>query len=245
MGSVNEKPVFLVVTGAWHPPLCYDSLKNELNRLGYECAIPQMPSMGHGTHGVTWEADKAKVLETAVPYFEEGREVVLVGHSYGGIPATVATEGQGVHERAERGLKGGFRSIVFLAAFAVPVKGWDLLTTLGGVWPDWQNTQEAYTKNKQSTVNEKGFQMLYNDTTEEEARKNAFETGIDFIASDITIPKTYIICENDLIFPVALQEKLVKLTPGMKERRIAAGHSPFLGKAPDTCKILVEIAEGQ
>ncbi|KAI8668043.1 AB hydrolase-1 domain-containing protein [Fusarium keratoplasticum] len=227
MGSANDKPVFLVVTGAWHPPVCYDSLKNELNRLGYECAIPQMPSMGYGTHGVTWEADKAKVLETAEPYFDEGREVVLVGHSYGGIPATVATEGQGVHERAERGLKGGFRSIVFLAAFA----------------------------NKQSTINEKGFQMLYNDTTEEEARKvyanllphsqDAFETGIDFIATDITIPKTYIICENDLIFPLALQEQLVKLTPGMKERRIAAGHSPFLGKSPETCKILVEITEGQ
>ncbi|EEU39014.1 uncharacterized protein NECHADRAFT_43023 [Fusarium vanettenii 77-13-4] len=258
MGSVSDKPVFLVVTGAWHPPVCYDSLKNELNRLDYECTIPQMPSMGHETHGVTWEADKAKVLETAEPYFEEGRELVLVGHSYGGIPATVATEGQGVHERAERGLKGGFRCIVFLAAFAVPVKGWDLLTTLGGVWPDWQNTQEAYTKasiHNLSTINEKGFQMLYNDTTEEEARKvyanvlphsqDAFETGIDFIAADITIPKTYIICENDLIFPLTLQEKLVKLTPGVKERRIAAGHSPFLGKAPETCKILVEIAEGQ
>ncbi|KAM0430872.1 hypothetical protein ACHAPT_005504 [Fusarium lateritium] len=255
MGSVNDKPVFLVVTGAWHPPVCYDPLKNELNRLGYECAIPQMPSMGHGTHGVTWEADKAKVLETAAPYFDEGREVVLVGHSYGGIPATVATEGQGVHERAERGLKGGFRSIVFLAAFAVPVKGWDLLTTFGGAWPDWQDTQEAYTKNKQSTINEKGFQMLYNDTTEEEARKvyanllphsqDAFETGIDFIATDITIPKTYLICENDLVFPLALQEQLVKSTPGMKEARIAAGHSPFLGKSPETCKILVEIAESE
>jgi hypothetical protein len=110
-------------------------------------------------------------------------------------------------------------------------------------------------QNKQSTINEKGFQMLYNDTTEEEARKvyanvlphsqDAFETGIDFIATEITIPKTYLICENDLIFPLALQEQLVKLTPGMKERRIAAGHSPFLGKSPETCKILIEIAEGQ
>ncbi|KAJ3531153.1 hypothetical protein NM208_g9005 [Fusarium decemcellulare] len=254
MGSiVNNRPVFLFVTGAWHPPACYESLRTELGTSGYECLIPQMPSMGHDTNGVTWEADKAKVLETAAPYFEDGREVVLVGHSYGGIPATVATEGQGVEERAAKGLKGGFRSIIFLAAFAVPVKGWDLLTTFGGEWPDWQNPGEAYTKNKLSTLNHIAFEKLYNDASEEEAKEifakvlphsqDAFETGINFIASDITIPKTYLICENDLVFPLSLQEQLVRHTPGMKEMRIAAGHSPFLGKCPELSNLLIEIAE--
>ena len=147
MGSINtDKLVFLVVTGAWHPPSCYEHLKTDLTSLGYECLIPHMPSMGHGTNGVTWEADREKVLSTAAPYFEQGKEVVLVGHSYGGVPATVATEGQSLSDRAKKGLPGGFHSVVFLAAFAVPTRGWDVLTTFGGTWPDWFDTGKTYVK---------------------------------------------------------------------------------------------------
>ncbi|KAL3295257.1 hypothetical protein RB213_005331 [Colletotrichum asianum] len=254
MGSIGKsEPVFLVVTGAWHPPACYEPLKTDLISLGYECIIPHMPSMGHGTNGVTWEADKAKIIEEATSYFDQGREVILVAHSYGGVPATVATEGQGTQERAARGLKGGFNSIIFVAAFAVPVRGWDLLTTFGGAWPDWHDTCESYTKNKLSTVNLNGSKLLYNDTSEEEATRvfsmllphsqDAFETGISFIASDIVIPKTYLLCENDLVFPLSLQEALVKGTPAMQEERIAAGHSPFLGKSEELARKLIGISQ--
>lgn len=148
---MSQKPVLLFVTGAWHPPKCYDVLKTALVDSGYEVVIPKMPSVGPGSHGVTWEADKAKIIETAEPFFAQGQEVVLIAHSYGGIPATAATQGQEVHERAQAGLKGGFQSIIFLAAFAIPVKGWDLITTFGGSYPGWLQAGEKYTKvrNKQ------------------------------------------------------------------------------------------------
>lgn len=146
MGSLDTKPVILVVTGAWHPPQCYKPLDEALAGLGYECVIPHLPSMGPGANGVTWEEDRDLIVQTATPYFEAGREVVLVAHSYGGVPAGAATKGQGVEERRKRGEKRGFKAIIFLAAFAIPVKGTDLLTTFGGVWPDWQDTHEPYTK---------------------------------------------------------------------------------------------------
>lgn len=75
--------------------------------------------------------------------------------------------------------------------------------------------------------------------------QDAFETGCDFIASDITIPKTFVICETDLVFPLALQETLVQSTPGIKEVRMSAGHSPFVGKAEETAKKLVDLIEGR
>lgn len=48
--------------------------------------------------------------------------------------------------RAKEGKPGGFRHVMFLSAFAVPVRGWDLLTTFGGKWADWQEAGEPYTK---------------------------------------------------------------------------------------------------
>ncbi|RFU81207.1 hypothetical protein TARUN_1008 [Trichoderma arundinaceum] len=251
MASNNtNKPVFFIITGAWHPPMCYDPLKKDLEGLGYKCVVPHMPSMGHDKYGLTWEDDKGKILETASPYFDQGREVVLIAHSYGGIPACAATEGQGIDDRSRQGSKGGFRAIIFVAAFAIPVKGWDLLTTFGGAFPDWQNTCEPYTKNKLSTLNERCIPLLYNDTTEEEAKRvfstllphsqDAFETGCDFIATDLTIPRFYVICENDLVFPISLQERLASSVPGMKTVRIAAGHNFFLGKSEVMAKLLID-----
>ncbi|KAF5000101.1 hypothetical protein FDECE_11287 [Fusarium decemcellulare] len=253
---MTDKPVLLVVTGAWHPPKCYEGLQNELKSLGYDCVVPKMPTIGVDSHGVTWEADKAKILETAEPFFAEGREVVLIAHSYGGIPATAATQGQGTHERAEQGLKGGFHSIMFMAAFAIPVKGWDLITTFGGAYPEWLQTGEKYTKNKITVMTpEPAWDCLYNGCPKEAAQEaldatqphsqDAFETGLDFIGSDITIPKTYIICEKDQVIPCALQEQLVQSTPGMKEARLTTSHSPFLEKREETANLIIKIVEGR
>lgn len=142
------KPIILLVTGAWHPPIFYASLQKDFERFGFECIIPHLPSMGASDEhrGVTWAEDKAKVLDAAVPVFKTGREIVLIAHSYGGVPACAATEGESIKERAKRGKLGGFRAIIFLAAFAIPCKGWDLLTTFGGKWPDWQDTAVPYSK---------------------------------------------------------------------------------------------------
>ncbi|RBR19738.1 hypothetical protein FVER53590_13746 [Fusarium verticillioides] len=252
---MSDKPVLLFIHGAWHPPKCYDAIKSALTNLNYQCIIPKLPSVGPESHGVTWEADKAKIIETAEPFFSKGREVVLIAHSYGGIPATAATEGQGTQDRAKRGLKGGFHSIIFLAAFAIPVKGWDLITTFGGAYPPWLQAGEKYTKNQITRMAEGARESVYSGCTEEAIDKalestephsqDAFETSLDFIASDITIPKTYIICENDQLILLPLQEKLVESTPGMRSARLAAGHSPFVEKTEETAELIVDIVEGR
>jgi pimeloyl-ACP methyl ester carboxylesterase len=86
------------------------------------------------------------MLDAAAPLFAVGREVVLVGHSYGGVVATVTSEGQGVAERAARGELGGFSRIVFLAGFTVPVRGWDMLKVAGGRHAPCVEAAEPYTK---------------------------------------------------------------------------------------------------
>ncbi|KAF4448441.1 hypothetical protein F53441_8164 [Fusarium austroafricanum] len=251
---MSQKPVLLFVTGAWHPPKCYDGLKNALQDLGYEFVIPKMPSIGPDSHGVTWEADKAKIVETAEPFFTQGREVVLIAHSYGGIPATAATQGQGTHERAKAGLQGGFHSIIFLSAFAIPVRGWDLITTFGGSYPEWLETGEKYVKNQITTMkHDQARTGVYSGCPEEVIEKaleatqphsqDAFETSLGFIASDITIPKTYIICEKDQLLLLPLQEQLVESTSGMKSARLVAGHSPFLEMTQETADLIVKLVK--
>lgn len=68
---------------------------------------------------------------------EEEKEVVLVTHSYSGLPGGEAPRGLGLKERKEKGLKGGVKRLVFAMAFIAP-EGFCPLS--GGVeFPTWIN----------------------------------------------------------------------------------------------------------
>lgn len=85
--SSSSKPVFLLVCGGWHTPPAYDKLKTQIESHGYEYHCPHLPSMGPGASGVTYEADVEEIRRVTLPLFEQGREVVLIAHSAGGVPA--------------------------------------------------------------------------------------------------------------------------------------------------------------
>ncbi|KAK8085734.1 hypothetical protein PG997_007005 [Apiospora hydei] len=250
----SSKPIILIVHGAWHLPCMYDPLKHELNKLGYTFLCPELKTVGADKHGVTWEADKEMILDLVEPFFDQGKEIIIIGHSYGGIPACAATEGNGVQDRAAAGKKGGFRRIVYLAGFAILQRGMTLLQAFGGEWAEWHDAAVPNPGDQLTLVNEKAKDALFNDFPDEAERdawlaklvpmsQDAMETPVDFVVADITIPKTYVICELDRALPVALQEKLVESMPGFRTERIRAGHSPFVGKAKECADLIAKIAE--
>lgn len=58
------------------------------------------------------------------------------------------------------------------------------------------------------------------------------------MASDVTVPKTYVACKQDNIFPVHDQIALAK-SSSFRILELDTDHSPFLGEA--TSKELVDI----
>lgn len=64
--------------------------------------------------------------------------------------------------------------------------------------------------------------------------QDAFELPVPFSASDITIPKSYMVCTKDTCVPGPLQEHLAQ-SLGFKIERIESGHMPFLSN-PDQCR---------
>jgi len=120
------KPVILLVHGAWNGPDQYAKLTGPLREAGYEVLAPRLATIGDKAAGKTWKDDAALLRETVRPFFEDGREVVVVAHSYGGIPTAHAIEGYEVKE----GKAGGFKAAVYIAAFCLQ-KGVDLYTATG------------------------------------------------------------------------------------------------------------------
>ena len=85
---------FLLVHGAWHGGWCYRETARELRAAGHDVFTPTLTGLGERAH----LASDAITLEThiedvcAVIRAEELSDVVLVGHSYGGILISAAAD---------------------------------------------------------------------------------------------------------------------------------------------------------
>lgn len=265
-----EKPVFLLAHGAWHAPWMYEPLKEALAKLGHTLTVPALPTMGPDAKEIAWDADVEALLQTTEPLFSQGKKVILIGHSYGGIPACIATRENGVAERHARGLDGGFLHIVFLCAFAMPSKGISQVELMQHQLPPWQDhLMESGSivsllvvpefvvscltiEQKQLVVNEKAKGLLYNDLSTEMADKYfsalvpqshaALEKPVDFAVPDITIPKMYIICEDDKAFPTAAQHHCAN-SLGIKAASVSGGHTAFASVPDKLAAILAGVVE--
>ncbi|KAH9895374.1 Alpha/beta hydrolase fold-1 [Xylariomycetidae sp. FL2044] len=219
-----SKPVFVIISGAWFPPESYGSLKEKLESLGYECIVPKLPSL-NGERGTKFDADVAMIRELVIPLFDSGKE------------------------------SGGFRAIIFMASGAVPeeAKGLDMLTGFGGKYPGFMTGEEPYKGNSMITANEKAKSVFFNDMSEEEGQKwfdrllphsqDALESPVPYAATDIKIPKYWLICERDLGLPPAVLEQMLSVIPGAKSKRIDAGHCPFLSQPGRTAELIIEMTE--
>jgi pimeloyl-ACP methyl ester carboxylesterase len=109
---------FVVAHGAWSAGWAWKKMRPRLRDRGHELYTPTYTGLGERAHlasrDVTLQTHIADVLGTLE--FEDLRDVVLVGHSYGGMVAT------GVADRARTRL----RHLVYLDAF-VPRDGQSLL----------------------------------------------------------------------------------------------------------------------
>jgi hypothetical protein len=77
----------------------------------------------HPTQKATCRDDVKAIHAVILPLMDEGKEIFVVKHSYGGVPGCASTEGQSVHERAKRGEKGGIIGITLMTAFCIPTRG--------------------------------------------------------------------------------------------------------------------------
>ena len=87
----NEPPkTFVLAHGSWHGGWCWKHVASRLRRLGHEVHTPSYTGMGDRAHLLdknitieTFVGDLVQVIES-----HELEEVILVGHSFGGIPVT-------------------------------------------------------------------------------------------------------------------------------------------------------------
>ena len=88
-----SRPTLVIVHGGWHDPSCFDSVRALLESAGYECHVPALPSVGELSATKTSSDDVALVHSIISDCLSKGRDVVVIGHSNGGLKANGALKG--------------------------------------------------------------------------------------------------------------------------------------------------------
>jgi pimeloyl-ACP methyl ester carboxylesterase len=233
---------FLVAHGAWSAGWCWKKMRPLLQKLGHELFTPTYTGIGERVHlarpDLGLETHIADIL--GVLHFEDLRNVVLIGHSYGGMVATAVAD-----RTPER-----LAHLVYLDAF-VPRNGQSLFD----LHPDGVR---AAMREAARTAGD-GWQVPPNplppDTSETDVawimpRRvmqpiKTFEQPVRLSGAAQRVPTTYIYCTRsgaiDIFKPFA---QWARSRADWRYMEIEASHSPHV-TAPETLAgLLHDIAVG-
>ncbi|KAJ0115102.1 methylesterase 6 [Diaporthe amygdali] len=244
-----DKPVILLVHGAFYQPVHYEEVLQNLTEKGYTVAAPALPTTGTNPD-LTYADDVEVINDTLHSFLDDGREVIVVAHSSGALPASHCIEGESVAERAECGLKGGIRHYINVCGLAYPRRERNFLGN------DDESPLQEYHQVEDGIIHllDNAKLTLYNDLPSEQIEK-IWPTMIKthslmnwnscpkFIDQEMTVPKTYIFCEHDIALPTEYQAYFVGVGGYEDVIRIQSGHSPFLKMPERMLEIISEIAE--
>lgn len=129
------KPVIFFIHGSWHSPKHFKPVRDLFESEGYPTECPCLP---------TFDAkppislpDDAKCIRSELNKLieEQGKDVIVTMHSYGGVVGTEAVhESLGRKFRESKNLPGGVVHLVYICAFVLPL-GSSLGSALGGGLP--------------------------------------------------------------------------------------------------------------
>ncbi|KUI71526.1 Putative methylesterase 6 [Cytospora mali] len=245
----SDKPVILLVHEAFHRPVHYEEVLSALRAKGFAVAAPELPTTGTDPR-LTYEDDVAAVGAVLEPLLNEGREVVIVAHSFGSLPASHCIEGESVAERAECGLKGGIKHYINVCGLAYPRRGRNIvgaedecpLQDYHLIQDGLIHIQDSAKTVLHSDLRPEQVEDIWKTIVKTHSQKN-FNSHPKFVDKEIRVPKTYVFCEDDLALPMEYQTYFIRVGGYEHVIRVPSGHFPFLKIPVRMVEIISGIAE--
>lgn len=233
---------FVVAHGAWGGGWAWKKMRPRLDVGDDRLFVPTYTGLGERAHLASPSIDLDTHIQDVlgVLEYEDLSDIILIGHSYGGMVAT------GVADRAPDRI----RRLVYLDAF-VPDNG----QSLSDMLPPERRTRM---REDAQTYGE-GWRVSPNPTpsdtpAEDEAWITArrqpqslacFETPLRLQNGALRVPRTYIYCTrvapDDVFRPFAARAR----REGWDYHEIDASHSPQVTAPEALARILREIAAGE
>ncbi|UKZ73737.1 hypothetical protein TrVFT333_001387 [Trichoderma virens FT-333] len=209
------KPHIFVIPGAYHPGSVMNLFIKSLEAAGFSAETTTNPSAG--TSGATTQEDIANVQALLAPHIAEGKDIVVVAHSYGGVIASGVIAGLDKRGREAQGLKGLETEGVTYARNHIEVFYHD-------VSPELAKSVIASLK-PQSAL----------------SVKTKFDT-VGWLDKTYDGRRAYIRCLQDHALPLMIQDGMVAGS-GVEwiTKSLESSHSPFLSMPDELTRVVAEI----
>lgn len=257
------KTSFIIVPGSFATAPLYDSLVAALRDQGHEARAIDLPSANDGSvlPAPTGEDDAKHIREAVLATLDSETspsDVVVMLHSYSGVPGSSALKGLSRADRSAQGKTTAVVGVLYLASFVLP---------LGESNRTWLSARDAMPEPFKSGVPggylppiDPSFgAFIFNDIKSEELQakylaqmtrhsSDSYDGVVSYEAWK-EIPSVTVIPENDVIVPTPLQEVMYEqsVAAGGKVRRVfveGAGHCVNVSRPELVAEELVKLAAG-
>lgn len=235
---------FILVHGAWHGGWCWRHVAPLLRAHGHEVYAPDLP--GHGDDPAAIHEQTLDTYVARIRALVAGcdGDVVLVGHSLGGLVISAVAEA----------LPGRVRRLVYVTGF-LPRDG-DSLVRICSVDPDNpMNSASLRTADRKCVTAdpERVREIFYPDCSEADVEFALARLGPEPLAAmfgtvQVTPerfgaePRAYIHCAKDVALPLFVQQQMVAATPCATVHTLPTGHSPFFAAPEHLTALLNDLA---
>ncbi|RFU76306.1 alpha beta-hydrolase [Trichoderma arundinaceum] len=253
---MSSRTSFVLVPGAWHRAETWDKITSIFEAKGYTCISVTLPSTtGDPTAGLG--NDVSAIQKAIQSQTSQGRDVVLIVHSYGGLVGSSSIRGfaRKHHDNlVSSSTSSGHVIGMAMMATGFAITGKSFLATTGGKPPPFwiADTETGF-----ATLVADTRDLFYHDVPEEEGNfwvskltkhslKSLSEGGEHVYSGWKDVPCWYLVTLEDHALPADAQKLFVKAAQedggDVTMRQVAAGHSPMLSKPKEAAAFVLEAA---
>lgn len=245
---------FVLVHGAWHGGWCWRDVAARLRALGATVHAPTLTGLGERRHlRAAYQGLQTFITDvTAIIRAEELQDIVLVGHSFGGMVITGVADA----------MPDRIRRLVYLDAF-VPDDGQSAITCAPNASAD---AMERLRRSLESQTTDGewiapppaallGLNLAPDDLRDWDVRNmtehplSSFVETLPLVNGRPALPSTYIVCDSPPMPGTPFVSHHKEAEAGSygahwSVRRIETGHMAMITALDETIALLVEAASG-
>ncbi|OJJ61427.1 hypothetical protein ASPSYDRAFT_43362 [Aspergillus sydowii CBS 593.65] len=254
---MSNPPTLIFIPGSWHKPTCYNKVTKPLQDQHHlKCIAITLPSTT-GTPAATFKDDIDAVRDAISAETTQGRNVVVLAHSYGGMVGNSAIKGFTCPKNTDDHSDPNQGSVIGLVLIASGFTFTGLAFMdpfFGHPPPFWRvNAETGFAE-----ITADPRELFYHDLPAEEGEywvsqlasqslKSLFEGGEHSYSGWLDVPVWYIGTVEDRGLPVVVQRMQMGMGRAMGadvvHRELRTSHSPFLSQPDETVGIILEAVE--